>query len=81
MKIADEYRAVGITEALSPQADLSTEPRWTRQNGTFGSVGATVKDQVRAYVEGLQGGTEGITSSGVRSFMQRHSFSSVFSRM
>ena len=63
--ISDEYRAVGITEALSPQADLSTEPRWTRQNGTFGSVGATVKDQVRAYVEGLQGGTEGITSSGV----------------
>ena len=23
-----EYRAVGITEALSPQADLATEPRW-----------------------------------------------------
>jgi beta-glucosidase len=63
--ISDEYRAVGITEALSPQADISTEPRWTRQNGTFGSVGETVKDQVRAYVEGLQGGTDGITDEGV----------------
>jgi len=63
--ISDEYRAVGITEALSPQADLSTEPRWTRQNGTFGSVGETVKEQVRAYVEGLQGGTDGITDEGV----------------
>jgi beta-glucosidase len=63
--ISAEYRAVGITEALSPQADLSTEPRWTRQNGTFGSVGATVKQHVRAYVEGLQGGTDGITNDGV----------------
>jgi beta-glucosidase len=63
--IAAEYRAVGITEALSPQADISTEPRWTRQDGTFGSVGADVAPHVAAYVEGLQGGTDGITSEGV----------------
>ncbi|WP_228503585.1 glycoside hydrolase family 3 protein [Clavibacter phaseoli] len=63
--IAAEYRAVGITEALSPQADISTEPRWTRQDGTFGSVGADVAPHVAAYVEGLQGGTDGITSDGV----------------
>jgi len=63
--IGEEYRAVGITEALSPQADLSTEPRWTRQNGTFGSVGATVGEHVGAYVQGLQGGTDGITDEGV----------------
>ena len=25
-----EYRAVGIHETLSPQADLATEPRWSR---------------------------------------------------
>ena len=31
-----EYRAVGIQEALSPQADLATEPRWSRIDGTFG---------------------------------------------
>jgi beta-glucosidase len=63
--IAAEYRAVGITEALSPQADISTEPRWTRQDGTYGSVGADVAPQVAAYVEGLQGGTDGITPEGV----------------
>jgi beta-glucosidase len=31
-----EYRAVGIQMALSPQADLATEPRWPRIDGTFG---------------------------------------------
>ena len=63
--IGAEYRAVGITEALSPQADLSTEPRWTRQDGTFGSVGVDVAPHVSAYVQGLQGGTDGITPEGV----------------
>lgn len=63
--IREEYRAVGIREALSPQADIATEPRWTRINGTFGSTGEAAKDQVRAYVEGLQGGTEGLTTDGV----------------
>jgi len=32
-----EYRALGIHMALSPTADLSTEPRWARSNATFGS--------------------------------------------
>ena len=31
-----EYRATGITVALHPMADLATEPRWARINGTFG---------------------------------------------
>src|SRR5262249_11321222 len=31
-----EYRAVGIQMTLSPQADIATEPRWSRINGTFG---------------------------------------------
>ncbi|ROS30993.1 glycoside hydrolase family 3 protein [Cellulomonas sp. PhB150] len=60
-----EYRAVGITEALSPQADIATEPRWTRINGTFGSDSATVKKLVKAYVAGLQEGTHGLTSDSV----------------
>jgi beta-glucosidase len=63
--IRQEYAAVGIREALSPQADLATEPRWTRINGTFGSVGADVEPHVAAYIEGLQGGTDGITSDSV----------------
>jgi beta-glucosidase len=31
-----EYRALGFQMALSPQADLATEPRWPRVTGTFG---------------------------------------------
>ncbi|KAF0237218.1 MAG: hypothetical protein FD181_2142, partial [Prolixibacteraceae bacterium] len=30
-----EYRALGITTALSPQIDLATEPRWSRVAGTM----------------------------------------------
>jgi beta-glucosidase len=60
-----EYRAVGITEGLSPQADIATEPRWTRINGTFGSDPYAARDHVRAYVAGLQDGTDGIGPSGV----------------
>src|SRR4051794_43527 len=60
-----EYRAVGISEGLSPQADIATEPRWTRINGTFGSNPTAVKQQVKAYVAGLQGGVSGPGRNGV----------------
>ena len=35
---SEEYRALGIATALSPQIDLATEPRWSRFNGTFGGI-------------------------------------------
>lgn len=60
-----EYRAVGIHMALSPQADLATEPRWPRVTATFGSDPALVSRMVQAYVEGFQGGPEGLTKDGV----------------
>jgi beta-glucosidase len=60
-----EYRAVGITEALSPQADLATEPRWARINGTFGEDADVAKAQVQAYIEGFQGGSTGINTTSV----------------
>ena len=60
-----EYRAVGIHEALSPQADLATEPRWPRINGTFGEDPDLARDLVRAYVEGFQGGASGLERDGV----------------
>jgi beta-glucosidase len=63
--VRQEYRAVGITEALSPQADLATEPRWARINGTFGEDADLAKSQVQAYIEGFQGGTNGINSQSV----------------
>lgn len=60
-----EYRAVGIRMALSPQADLATEPRWSRINGTFGEDPALVSRMVRAYVAGFQHGERGLTTESV----------------
>lgn len=62
---AAEYRASGIHMALSPQADLFTEPRWSRGTGTFGSDAALAGAQVRAYVEGFQGALDGLARTGV----------------
>lgn len=51
---AQEYRALGISTALSPQIDLATEPRWARVNGTFGENPQLTADMARAYVDGFQ---------------------------
>jgi len=51
---SEEYRALGIATALSPQIDLATEPRWSRFNGTFGEDPALDTDMARAYVDGFQ---------------------------
>lgn len=52
---AQEYRAVGISVALHPQADLATEPRWARVAGTFGEQVDLVCDLTEAYVRGFHG--------------------------
>ena len=49
-----EYRALGITTALSPQVDIATEPRWRRVLGTFGEDPKLVTDYARAYCDGFQ---------------------------
>ena len=51
---AQEYRALGIATALSPQIDMATEPRWSRVNGTFGEDPDLVTDMARAYCDGFQ---------------------------
>lgn len=51
---AKEYRALGITTALSPQIDIATEPRWSRVNGTFGESPLLSAEMARAYVDGFQ---------------------------
>jgi beta-glucosidase len=60
-----EYLALGINIALSPLADLSTEPRWSRTYGTFGEDAGIASRQVQAYVEGLQNGGEGLRAGSV----------------
>lgn len=63
--VRQEYLAVGIREALSPQADLATEPRWSRISGTFGEDAAIAGGQVQAYIEGLQNGADGIRAGSL----------------
>jgi beta-glucosidase len=60
-----EYRAVGIHLALSPQADLATEPRWSRITGTFGEDAQLTKRLVQAYVIGFQNGATGLNKDSV----------------
>ncbi|MGN1172841.1 MAG: glycoside hydrolase family 3 protein, partial [Muribaculaceae bacterium] len=55
---SSEYRALGLATALSPQADLGTDPRWYRYNATFGCDPELVSDLTRAYCEGFQSNSE-----------------------
>jgi beta-glucosidase len=54
-----EYLAAGIRVALHPMADLATEPRWGRANGTFGEDAELSSKMVKAYIMGFQGGEIG----------------------
>ncbi|MDZ7720966.1 MAG: glycoside hydrolase family 3 N-terminal domain-containing protein [Balneolaceae bacterium] len=59
-----EYRALGITTALSPQIDMATDPRWMRVSGTFGEDSQLSADMARAYVDGFQSSSEEEEISG-----------------
>ena len=60
-----EYLAVGIQMALSPQADLATDPRWPRIDGTFGEDPQVAKAMVEAYITGFQNGKTGLHPGSV----------------
>ncbi len=53
--VRQEYLAIGIREALHPQIDLATEPRWPRINGAFGEDAQLTSKMVTAYILGMQG--------------------------
>ncbi|MEY4904443.1 MAG: hypothetical protein RLZZ292_2258 [Bacteroidota bacterium] len=59
---AAEYRALGITTALSPQVDIATEPRWARFNGTFGESPNLSAAMAQAYCNGFQANSWGFSS-------------------
>ncbi len=52
-----EYMALGFRLTLSPMADLATEPRWGRINGTFGEDAELAASMTKAYILGFQGDT------------------------
>ncbi len=51
---SEEYRALGIATALSPQVDIATDPRWTRFSGTFGEDPLLATEMARAYCDAFQ---------------------------
>ena len=66
-----EYRALGLTTALSPQVDLATDPRWYRFVGTFGENPDLSTDMGRAYIDGFQ------TSTGEKEISKGWGYDSV----
>ncbi len=68
--VRSEYRAVGIQMALSPQADLATEPRWSRITGTFGESPDRVGAMVTAYTQGMQGSATHLARDGVATIVK-----------
>ena len=57
-----EYNSVGIRLALHPMADLATEPRWGRINGTFGEDASLSAMMTKAYILGFQGDSLNVNS-------------------
>ncbi len=60
-----EMKALGVRISLSPNADLATDPRWGRNQETYGEDVETAKAMVQAAITGLQGGTEGVNENGL----------------
>jgi beta-glucosidase len=56
---AKEWVAVGIRKGYMYMADLATEPRWGRTEGTFGEDADLAANMIREIVLGFQGGKLG----------------------
>ncbi len=56
--LKEELMATGIRMALSPDADLITDPRWGRNQECYCEDSEVVQNLIAAAVEGLQGGAE-----------------------
>lgn len=52
--VSKEYRALGLTTALSPQIDIAGDPRWRRFYGTFSEDPYLNRDIAREYCEAFQ---------------------------
>jgi len=57
-----EWTAVGLRKGYMYMADLATEPRWSRVNGTFGENAEWVAQMITQIVLGFQGDSLGIGS-------------------
>lgn len=56
--LREELMAVGVRMALSPDADLMTDPRWGRNQECYSEDTEVVQNLIVAAVQALQGGRE-----------------------
>lgn len=56
--LREELKAVGIRMALSPDADLITDPRWGRNQECYSEDTGVVQSLITAAVQALQDGSE-----------------------
>ena len=59
-----EWAAVGLRKGYLYMADLATEPRWQRIEGTFGEDADWTANMIREIVLGFQGPKLGLTRWG-----------------
>ena len=64
-EIAKEWRAGGIHKLYGYMADVASEPRWSRFNGTFGEDPELVSKYIAATVRGMQNGDDALAEDGV----------------
>lgn len=62
--LREELKAIGVRMALSPDADLITDPRWGRNQECYSEDSDTVQTLIAAAVQALQDGGE-LTESSV----------------
>ncbi|HHW82388.1 MAG TPA: glycoside hydrolase family 3 protein [Actinomycetales bacterium] len=54
-KSRKEFRAINVRKGYMYMADVATDPRWFRFNGTFGEDPVFVSEAIRRVVKGFQG--------------------------
>lgn len=59
------WRAQGIIFMYGPQIDLVTDPRWPRNNGTYGERPDVTAGIITALVDGYQYGKDGVNENSV----------------
>jgi len=57
--------AQGIRQMYGPQIDISSDPRWARNSGTYGEVPEVVAGITKALVEAYQDGADGVNTNSV----------------
>lgn len=62
--LKEELMAVGVRMALSPDADLITDPRWGRNQECYSEDSEVVQSLIVPAIQALQGGSE-LTSDSV----------------